>query len=287
MPTIAFLGLGAMGTRMAARLLDAGYDLVVYNRTPERTTSLVERGATHAATPREAVRHADLILSMVRDDRASRAVWLDQTSGALGALQPDSAAVEMSTLSARWVRELNAALVERGIPFLDAPVVGSRPHAENGALTILVGGETDTLDRVRDVFGVLGGVLHHVGSVGAGTAAKLAVNALFATQAAALAEVLGTLSRSGIGAGDAVDLLNALPIMSPAAARLGTLMAERQFTPNFPVELVNKDLGYALQLADAADVRGTVLPAVREAFELADAHGFGDDDIAGIAQLYT
>ena len=286
MQTIAFLGLGAMGARMAERLLDTDHRLVVYNRTVERAQPLVARGATLAATPREAAEDADLVLSMVRDDEASRAVWLDDASGALPALRSDAVAVEMSTLSPLAVEALGAEMAARGIAFLDAPVVGSRPHAESGALTFLVGGDADTLERARAVLDHLGGAVHHVGPVGAGAAMKLAVNALFATQAAALAETLGSLQQSGLAVRDAVAVLNALPTTSPAASRVGTLMAERAFAPNFPIHLVAKDLGYATDLAARSGLDGRVLPAVRSSFERAERAGHGGDDIVGIAQLF-
>lgn len=286
MPTIAFLGLGAMGARMAVRLLDADHTLVVYNRTSDRARPLVAQGATLAATPREAATEADIVISMVRDDKASRALWLDETTGALHSLRPGTIAVESSTLSPAWVTTLGNTVAERGAGFLDAPVVGSRPHAEGGNLTFLIGGEADVLDRIHNVLDVLSAAIHHIGPVGAGTTMKLAVNALFATQAAALAEVLGTLEQTGLNRHDAVTLLNTLPITSPAAARLGTLMAERSFAPNFPIHLVVKDLQYATQYAQDVGIDSGVIDAVRSAFVEAAGNGHGDDDIVGIAQLY-
>ena len=278
--SVAVLGLGAMGARIAARLIDAGHAVAVFNRTPARAAPLVARGARSAATPAEAADGADVVLSIVRDDDTSQAVWLG-AGGAVGGLRPGAVAVASSTLTPAWTRTLAGHVADAGARFLDAPVVGSRPHAEAGALTFLVGGEAAALDDARPALDVLGGAVHHVGPVGAGMAMKLAVNALFGVQAVALAEVLAGLRREGVGTAEAAALLGALPTASPAAARLGTLMAEGAFAPNFPVALAGKDLGYAARAFAAP-----LLAAVADAFARAEAAGFGDDDIAGVAQLY-
>lgn len=285
MQKISVLGLGAMGARMAARLLDAGYDVTVYNRTPERAAPLRERGARVASSPRDAADGADLVLACVRDDEASRAVWLGE-AGALAGLSTDAIAVESSTLTTTWMQDLAESVRDHGADFLDAPVVGSRPHVEAGKLTYLVGGDADALTRARPVLEVLGGAVHHVGPAGTGTAMKLAVNAMFAVQAATLAELLATLRGLGIESDEAAQILNALPTASPAAARVATLMAERSYAPNFPIELVAKDLGYALAAGESAGIDSTVVAAAHRAFADAVEHGFGSDDIVGIAQRY-
>ncbi len=282
---ISILGLGAMGARIAARLLDHGHTVTVWNRSPERAEPLIERGANIAATPREAAERNDLVLSIVRDDEAAEVIWLGD-GGALHGLRANAIAIELSTVTPDWTRRLGEAVAGRGAGFLDAPVVGSRPHAEAGNLTFLVGGESSALENVRPVLDVLGGVVHHVGAVGAGATMKLAVNAVFAVQAAALAELLAMLRGAGLNESEAVGILNALPTASPAAARVATLMTERAFTPNFPIDLVEKDLGYAVEVAQAFGVEAMVVAATREAFAEASGRGFGGDDIVGIAQLY-
>lgn len=286
MHTITVLGLGAMGARMATRLLDAGYAVTVWNRTPGRADALKQAGAQVAATPREAAQGADLVLGMVRDDDASRQVWLDEATGAVAALAPGRIAIASSTLTPGWAQTLGAAVEAQGARFLDAPVVGTRPHAERGQLTMLVGGDAETLDAARPVLEHLSGAIRLVGPAGTGMAMKLAVNALFAVQAAALAEVLATLEASGVERRAAAGVLGALPTASPAAARLGELMAEGVRAPNFPIELVAKDLRYAAEEAGLADATPSVVRAARDVFEAAGAAGYADDDIAGVAQLY-
>ncbi|MDX1420408.1 MAG: NAD(P)-dependent oxidoreductase [Rubricoccaceae bacterium] len=285
MQPVAFLGLGAMGARMAARLLDAGHPVIVYNRTPERAAPLRDRGATVADSPRAAAEQADVVVAIVRDDEASRAVWLAD-DGALHSLRESTVAVESSTVTPGWARALGEAVAERGAAFLDAPVLGSRPQAEAGALVHLVGGDAAALARVEGVLRVLGQAVHLVGPTGAGAAMKLAVNALFAVQTAALAELIPTLARHGIAPAEAVEVLNALPTASPAARRVATGMTTRAFAPNFPIHLVAKDLRYAAATASEAGVAAGVVAAAHAAFAEADRQGYGGDDLIGVVQLH-
>ncbi|MEM6326444.1 MAG: NAD(P)-dependent oxidoreductase [Bacteroidota bacterium] len=281
--TVAFLGLGAMGRRMAAHVLAAGHDLTVWNRTPARADALTEAGATRADTPREAASGAEIVVACVRDDIASREVWLGP-DGALAGLADEAIAVEASTLTPGWVREWAEAV--GAARCLDAPVVGSRPQAEAQALVSLVGGRTEAVQRARPVLETWSGAVRHAGEIGAGATLKLAVNALFAIQAAAFAETLGALTASGVDLQTAADFLGRLPITSPAAARLVGLMAAGTFAPNFPVGLVEKDLGYAVAHAEAVGASVPVAAGAREAFARAVAEGYHDDDIAGVAQVF-
>ena len=282
--TVSVLGLGAMGSRLAARLIDAGHAVTVWNRTPATADAI--QGATAAGTARAAAAASDVVLSMVRDDEASRDVW-DGPDGALAGLRPAALAVEMSTLTPERARQWGGAVAQRGGRPLDAPVVGTRPHVEAGVLTVLAGGDADALDDARPVLGAFAGSVHHVGPVGAGMAAKLAVNALFAVQAAAVAEALAGLAAEGFDLGDAAALLAQMPTASPAADRLGELMAEGATAPNFPVSLVAKDLGYGRAMVEAAGVESDVIAATERAFRRAQETGSGDLDIAAIARLYS
>ncbi len=276
--TIAFLGLGAMGSRMAARLIAADYTLAVYNRTPERAADLVALGATARESPRAAAQEADIVIAMVHGDEASHSVWLDASTGALSAMKPDAIAVECSTLSVSGTWQLADAMGDQ--PFLVAPVVGSRPQAEGGALGILVGGEASVFAQAERVLEAMGNP-KYIGTPEQAASAKLAVNALFAVQASAMAEVLALLEASGIDRARASEFLSGLPVTSPAAARLAGLMARGEFAPNFPIELVAKDLGYA---CGAAGPKAVTIAGARAAFDAAAAAGWGGDDIAGIAQ---
>ena len=285
MISVSILGLGAMGTRMAHRLLSTGHPVTVYNRSSERAAPLVEAGAALAQSPRDAAAASDVVVAMVTDDAASRAIWTGK-DGALAGLQSGAVAVESSTLTPGWITELAGLAAERGASFLDAPVAGSRPQAEAGALVYLVGGEASALDRVRPVLDATGGAVHHVGPTGQGAVLKLAVNALFAVQVAAAAELLAFARASGVDEARAAEVLGAVPVTSPAAKGAMGAIVGRQFAPLFPVDLVEKDLRYAV---DSAETLGAELPttaAVRGVFERASTSGYGGDNITGVAQLF-
>ncbi len=283
MKKIAVLGLGAMGGRIARNLIHAGHHLTVWNRSPAAATPLVELGAAIALSPKAAAQAADFVLSMVTDDAASRAVWLDPEVGAVRGMQTGAIAIECSTLTVAWTQTLAAAVEQQGSKFLDAPVVGSRPQAEAGTLIYLVGGSAETLADARSILKDAGGAaLHHVGSVGHGMAMKLAVNALFGVQVAALAELLGMLDQSGVSSDCAMNCFNELPVLSAAAKVAGKLMVMHHHAPLFPIDLVEKDLRYVTAIAAPTPMSD----AAHALYERAIAQGYGPDNITGLVQLF-
>lgn len=285
MTRIAFLGLGAMGSRMATRLLAAGHALTVWNRSAGAADALRARGAAVAASPRAAAAQAEVVFAMLFDDAASRSAWLDAEQGAAQSLAPGTLAVETSTLSPAWTATLNTALAQRGVRFVDAPVAGSRPQAEAGQLIFLTGGSAADVEALRPLLTALGTAVHHVGPSGAGATLKLAANALFATQVAAMAELLRFVERAGLDAPRALEALRSLPITSPAAAGVAALTLARNFQPQAPVALLAKDLGYAL---DAARAAGAALPtteAVEALFRRAAREGLGCENLNAVARL--
>jgi 3-hydroxyisobutyrate dehydrogenase-like beta-hydroxyacid dehydrogenase len=286
--TVAVIGLGAMGSRLAHNLLNAGYPVVVHNRTIEKAQPLVDLGATFATTPRAAAEQSDVVISMVTDNEVSRQVWLATETGAIWGLTPDKIAIEMSTLTVEWIQELGAAIARSGAGFLDAPVVGSRPQAEIGKLISLVGGQAETLAQVRSVLTDVGvATTHHVGSVGQGMAMKLAVNALFGIQVAALAELLGMLSKDGISSEKAMECLGELPVLSLAAKGAGSLMVSHNHAPLFPIDLVEKDFRYATQTSQSLAATIPTTAAVMDIYQDAIAQGYGGENITGIIQLFV
>ncbi|MFN3613212.1 MAG: NAD(P)-dependent oxidoreductase [Rubrimonas sp.] len=285
MARIAILGLGAMGARMAANLLEARHDLAVWNRSPGRDAALVERGARRARSPKDAAAGAEFVIAMLRDDDASREVWTDQAHGALAGLGSGAVAIESSTLSVGWTRALAERCAEAGIAFLDAPVAGSRPQAEAKALIHLVGGEPDIIERARPVLAAMGAALIHAGPAGSGAVLKLAVNMLFGVQVACVAELLALMRRGGLAPDEAFARLSATPVCSPAAKAAGEAMLAGNFAPQFPVELVEKDFGYAVEALGGAD-GAPVADAVRRLFVRAMEEGLGNQNLTAVAQLY-
>ena len=287
MVRIAFLGLGAMGRRMARRLVDAGHDVVVWTRSgvPAEETALVGRVAP---SPRQAAEGADFVFSMVTDDAASASVWEDAEHGALRALRAGAIAVEHSTVSPHRVAELARRVDGKGASFLDAPVVGSRPAAESGALAFLVGGSAEAVERARPVLAAMGSAIHHVGPTPAGAIAKLVANTLFGVQVATLAELISTARRAGVDVPRTFDAVGALPVASPALkGALASMLAER-FDPMFPIALVAKDFDYAVALAGDTPERAMPLARAAQAvFHDARRRGLGDLNITGVLEAYA
>jgi 3-hydroxyisobutyrate dehydrogenase len=275
-----------MGARLAANLLADGHEVVVHNRSAAAAEDLAAAGARVAPSPRAAAGSADVVLVAVRDDPASRAVWTDPDQGLLAGLRPGAVAVECSTMSPGWARELAGLAGRSPARFLEAPMIGSRPQVEARALVHLVGGAPDALHAVEDVLAVSASRVHHCGDVGTAATLKLAVNALLATQVATVAELLGVTGRAGLAPDAVVELLASLPVTSPAAARAGGAMVRGAYAPNFPVGLAAKDLDYLSRLADQV---GGEVPMAERALtsyrRLADA-GHGGGDLTAIARLF-
>src|ERR1700693_3376147 len=154
-PRVAIIGLGIMGSGMAGRLLSAGFPVSVYNRNRAKAAPFAGAGATVAGSPREAASKADVIISMVSDDLASRGVWLGD-QGALAGVSHGAVLIECSTLTVGWIKELAAAAAQRGCGLLDAPVTGTKPHAASGELSFLIGGSDAALATAQPVLAVMG-----------------------------------------------------------------------------------------------------------------------------------
>lgn len=284
---LAVLGLGAMGTRLARNYLEAGYEVTVWNRTPETAESFASsHGATAVATPRQAAAGADVVVSMVTNDQAAADIWLEPRNGALAAMPPGAMAIESSTITPAMARSLGAAAVDADLRFLEAPVVGSRPQAEAGALFYLLGGDPEAVELAAPIIDINAGTIRHVGDVGTAATVKLAINGLFGVQVAAYAEVVGMLAASDVDTDVALDILHHLPITSPGLQRILGLITSRDFAPNFPIELVAKDFGYLTALADDIGADLPVTDAAASVYHSAAEGSERDVDIAGIAGRY-
>jgi 3-hydroxyisobutyrate dehydrogenase len=248
---IAFLGLGKMGSGMAARLAAAGHALAVYNRTAARAEPLARLGARIADSPRAAAENADIIIGMTADDESSRATWMGER-GALAAVNaPHALAIECSTLSHDWVMELAQRVRERGFRYVDAPVTGLPDAAATGTLTLLVGAEAADLDAARPVFASLATRVLHFGAVGQGTVYKLMVNLLGAVQIASAAEGMAFAESAGLDLKLVADAIANGQAASPQVVRnvRRFVAADHTATVNFTPALRLKDIEYALRLA--------------------------------------
>ena len=286
MSNIAFLGLGAMGSRMACRLVKTGHQLTVWNRSPAACAPLVQIGAQRAASPREAVQTADFVIAMVRDDAASRQVWLDHGTGALAGMRQGAIAIESSTLSPAWVVELGRTLQASGIRFLEAPVSGSRPQAEAGQLVYFVGGDAETVQQAAPLLAVMGSSAHAVGPVGGAAMAKLTTNALLGIQVTTMAELLNMLQRAGVDAQRVLQAVAGTAVCSPFAKRTADSMLAGDFSPQFPVELAEKDFAYVLACAASPDCAPT-LTAAHQVFVEAARQGLGHSHLTAVVKLFA
>ncbi len=285
MKSVAVMGLGAMGAGMAHRLMGAGFSLIVYNRTQSRAESMKAGGAVVAATPRDAAERADVVISMVADDAASRSVWMEE-DGALNGVRPGTVLIESSTLSLSWVMELSAKAESQGCHFLDAPVTGSKPHAENGELLFLVGGSGDALEGVKNVLVPMSRRVVHMGPVGSGTLMKLINNFLCGMQVASLAEAFALIERSGLDRSKAVEVLSGGAPGSPLLQAVITRMAARDYRRNFALHLMAKDLTYAIAEAERLGVNLQTGRAGLELFRQAAAIGWKEDDFSAVVEIF-
>jgi 3-hydroxyisobutyrate dehydrogenase len=281
MQNVALLGLGIMGNGMARNLLKAGFPLTIYNRTRAKAEPLAALGATVAASPREAAAEANIVIAMVGDDHASRAVWLGE-GGALAVVPAKAVLVECSTLSLEWVRELAARCAALDLDFLDAPVTGSKDAAESGALKLMVGGEAAALERARPALEAISAQMIHFGPSGAGALIKLINNLMAAAQVAVLAEGLNLAEQGGLDLALVVPfLINAAP-GSPVVKGKAQLMAARNYDAQFALKWMHKDATYALRAADEFGVPMPTLAAAREVYQIAKRLGYGDKDFAAV-----
>lgn len=282
---IAFIGLGAMGQRMATRLIVAGHQVSVWSRrgAPPSQPELSRR---LAPTARDAVDGADLVLAMVTDDDASRSLWLSPDNGILAAMKPNATAVECSTVTPSYVSELAHHARQAGQRFCEAPVVGSRPHAEAGTLVFITGGDATTIDPLRPVLASMGGAVHHVGATPAAAFAKLVVNALFGVQVTAMAELLGLAKKASLDTAALMELLGGLPVLSGAARASAEGMLAERFDAMFPVDLVAKDFRYAEDAATGVGAQLPVTGAAGRVFDRAREHGLGQHNLTAVAKLF-
>jgi 3-hydroxyisobutyrate dehydrogenase len=280
---VAVLGLGTMGMGMAKNLLKAGFSVSVYNRTRAKAEQLAAAGAHIADTPADAARDAEVAISMLSDDDASRRTWTGE-HGALNGVKPGAVIVESSTVTPAWIAELAGLSSEHGLSLLDAPVTGSRAQAEGGQLTFLVGGDASILERVRPALAAMSKEIVHLGPVGSGARMKLINNFLCGVQVASLAEGLAWIERSGLDREQALNILCKGAPGSPLINAISARMVAATYDVNFLLSLMSKDLRYAV--ADAATL-GVDLRAAKTAetrFVEAAASGCADKDMSAVIE---
>jgi 3-hydroxyisobutyrate dehydrogenase-like beta-hydroxyacid dehydrogenase len=283
MTTIGFIGLGAMGSQLARRLLD-GNQVIGTNRTQGKAKELIDLGMAWRDTPRAVAIDADVIVSMVTDDAALTAIS-DGPDGLLAGLAPGKTYIDMSTVSPRASRELAARVAALGASMLDAPVSGSVPAAQDGTLTIMVGGPDAAFRAVEPLLQRLGRSVTHVGSNGQALILKLAVNISLGTQMLAFSEGLLLAERGGIAPSVAAQIMSGSQIGSPMLQARVPLVLDLPERAWFDVALLHKDLRLVLDTAAELDVPVPTATATERELSVAEQLGYAHRDIAALYQV--
>jgi 3-hydroxyisobutyrate dehydrogenase-like beta-hydroxyacid dehydrogenase len=278
MAKLAFCGLGQMGTPMAARLVDAGHDVSVWNRTPERAAPLERRGARRATSPADAAAGAEAAITMVADHSALEAVVVGDGGLAEG-LTSGSTLIDMSTVGPEAVRRIAGRLPD-GVSMMDAPVLGTVPHAESGELKVFAGGEGQDVERWRPLLGALGTVVH-IGPLGSGAAMKLVANSTLAAMMTALGEALAVADALGLDQGTVLDVLAESPI-GVTVNRKRESIESGSHPPTFKLSLARKDIALVNDAAGNAGLDLRVAPASGSWLADAESAGLGSLDYGAV-----
>jgi 3-hydroxyisobutyrate dehydrogenase len=277
--SVAVLGTGIMGAPMARNIARSGLEVRAWNRTREKAESLAGEGIQVVDSPATAVDGVDAAITMVTDADAARAV-MTEGGGALAALPDDAVWCQMSTIGIEGTEELVGLAVDRGVRFVDAPVVGTKQPAEVGELIVLASGPDDGLDRCEPIFEAVGSWTVRLGEAGGGTRMKLVVNNWLLALVGALAETIALAERIDVDPADFLDLIKGGPVGPPYAELKGRMMIEREFPPAFPLRLAAKDARLVREAAQRAGVELRLIPAVEELVSTAVEQGYGDEDMA-------
>lgn len=281
---IGFIGLGIMGSRMAAQLQSQGHELVVYNRNKEKATHLVEEGATWADTPAQVAAQVEVLFTMLAHPGAVE-VTATGVDGFLDSMLPHCLWVDCSTGNPSFALKMADEAKKRVVRFLEAPVAGSKPHAEKGALLFLVGGAESDLEEVRPLFDIMGRKVLHVGDHGAATSLKLVLNYLLATSMVTFAEGMILGQALGLSSDLLFKVLLGGPVTAPFVSLKQDKLESGVYEADFPLQWMQKDLHMAAQ---AAYEVGVALPCgnvAKEVYQLANRKGLGDEDFSAIYEF--
>ena len=284
-PPVGLIGLGLMGHPMGANLLKTGHELTVWNRTASRGDDLVAQGAKRAASPREVAAASEVVLTIVSDPPALESVLWGE-SGVFSGLRRGSVVIESSTVNPGLEKRAAAAAAGLGAEFLEAPVTGGTWGAEKGELVFMVGGEASTLKRVEPVLGAMGKRWFHLGPVGAGQTVKLAMNLLLDLEVEAFAEALALVTRAGVPGQSLLEVMQSSMGRSPVIDLKGAMMLKNEYKPSFPLRLMHKDLGLALDLANQLGVPLPAAAASREVLNAVKGAVTEDVDFSALATFW-
>ena len=279
MATLAFCGLGRMGMPMATRLLESGHDLVVWNRSPDRVTELVDRGARQAESPADAASSADAVVTMLSTPAVVESVVVTGDRPVTAGLQAGATLIEMSTIGPDAVRRIAERLPD-GVGMLDAPVLGSVAQATDGSLEVFVGGSEEAFERWRPVLAVLGRPVRH-GHLGSGAAMKLVANSTLGAAMSAVGEALALADRLGLDQALVLDALAGSPLGATVKSKRSKIESG-DYEANFALELAAKDMRLVEEAARGVGLDARVVTAARAHFDDANRAGLAGLDYSAV-----
>jgi 3-hydroxyisobutyrate dehydrogenase-like beta-hydroxyacid dehydrogenase len=282
--TIGFIGLGAMGQLMARRLLTSGFKLIVYDHTSRKASALVADGAMATPSVRQLARKSDVIISCLPNDEAVLSVY-QGPEGVLACANPSSIAIEMSTVSPETSRMINRMGRERGIEVLDVAISGSTPAAEQGTLTLLGGGDADVFDACKPIFSAVAKQYFHMGPSGSGTAMKLVVNTLLGVNMQAIAEAVAFGEKAGLNRELLLQVLFRTAVVAPAHQNKLLRAEHHDYSPQFPLRLMNKDFKLILERASELGAPMPVTAAALQINAARTSHSPDEDFSSVIAEM--
>jgi 3-hydroxyisobutyrate dehydrogenase/glyoxylate/succinic semialdehyde reductase len=284
---IGFIGMGIMGSRMAANLQKKGHELVVYNRTKEKADPLIAKGAQWAPSPADLAKQAKVVITMLAKPDAVAGTALLARNGFLGSLAANSLWIDCSTVNPSFSKLMAGEAQQRNVRFIDAPVAGSKGPAEQGQLLFFVGGEKKDVDEARPLFEAMGKAVFHIGGHGMGTSMKMVNNIMLAQAMVAFSEAIVLGESLGISRDQLFSTLLASPVTAPFLAFKRSKIEEGKFDTEFPLQWMHKDLQLA---ADTAYEAGVALPAsnvIKEIYALAIKNGLGELDFSAVYKLLS
>jgi 3-hydroxyisobutyrate dehydrogenase-like beta-hydroxyacid dehydrogenase len=284
MAKYGFLGLGIMGSAMAANLVRAGFEVTVWNRTPDKCSPLVALGARQGGSPREVAGACDITFAVLADPAASKEVFFGP-DGVQEGIGEGRGYVDMSTVDDATAREISEAVAERGGRFLEAPVSGTKKPAEEGTLIILTGGDRSLYEEAASALDRMGKMRLFLGAVGQGARMKLVVNMIMGGMMAAFCEGLALGQKGGLEGEQILEVLDAGALANPMFKIKGSMILKGEFPTSFPLKHMQKDLRLAVALGDELAQPLQCAAPVNETFKRARAAGHADEDFSAVFQV--
>lgn len=281
---VGFLGLGIMGSRMAANLKKKGFEVVVFNRTRAKAETLTSLGISVAASPRILAQSVQVICTCVADPASLEEVCFG-ADGLWAGASRGQLLIDFSTVSVETVRGLERRFAEKGVDVIDAPVTGSKGGAEKGTLVVMAGGTPDAMAKAQPVFAAVSERVVHCGPIGAGTQVKLAGNAIIAAMLQAFSEGLLVTSKAGVDPKKLIEVVQASGFRSPYYDFKGAALLAHDFSTHFSIDLMHKDLSLFVENAANHRIPTPTAGSLKQTYELARAAGLGDTDIGGVISV--